>query len=70
MNRIWHMVKQLGGDTADLGKWMLLSLLIGVAGAFLGTGFALALEKADHWYGQLPWLRYCLPLLGLARKRE
>lgn len=49
-----------------LGKWLLLSALVGLLSGLAGTFFHIAVEAATELRGAHPWLLYGLPLAGLA----
>ena len=50
-----------------LGKWLLLSALVGLLSGLAGTFFHIAVEAATELRGAHPWLLYGLPLAGGGR---
>ena len=46
-------------------KWLILSLIVGIAGGLLGAGFHHALHFVTHMRAENNWLIFLLPLGGL-----
>lgn len=49
----------------SLGKWLLLSVAVGLACGGIGTAFHMGVHEATLLRGEHPWLLWCLPLAGL-----
>ena len=49
-----------------VGKWLLAAALIGLVGGAVGALFHEGVEYATLLRGELPWLLYTMPLMGLA----
>ena len=60
-----HVKHSLHNNTVALGKWIIISILIGNVVGFVGAIFHIALEYAQHWNATYPWLLYCMPIAGL-----
>ena len=56
----------MGAYPAALGKWVLLGGIIGVAGGVIGSLFHIGVNYATAIRGAHPWIRYLLPVGGLA----
>lgn len=49
-----------------LGKWLVLSLTVGIACGMVGAAFHIFVDYATELRGEYPWLLWGLPLAGLA----
>lgn len=69
MERLWKTLSFWGKETllyaGVLGKWLLLSVLVGLASGVIGGVFHAAVEAGGALREVHPWLLWCLPPAGL-----
>ena len=48
-----------------LGKWLAVSIIVGVLSGLLGSAFHIGVERATEFRMEHPWILYTLPVIGL-----
>lgn len=64
-NRIHYYISHYSLYARALGKWLIVSVLVGALSGLLGSAFHIGVEKATHFRLGHPWILYTLPAVGL-----
>ncbi len=63
--RIINKLRDIGGLSQDLIKWLMISIIVGSIGGGIGIVFVMTVDMSDKFYSQNTWMIYVLPAGGL-----
>ena len=64
-NRIRYYISHYSLYGRALGKWLIVSVIVGVLSGLLGSAFHIGVERATEFRLGHPWVLYTLPAVGL-----
>ena len=64
-NNAREFAGHIGLYARSMGKWLLMSAIVGLLCGLIGSAFHIGVDKATELRAAQPWLLYCLPVIGL-----